>query len=61
MTKNMYLLKMLLLLVIPVFTFIYLNNRFGMIPAAIVGLVLLIILSFLLFSRKIKKENLEKR
>ncbi|TKI67811.1 hypothetical protein FC756_12235 [Lysinibacillus mangiferihumi] len=61
MTKNMYVLKMVLLLVFPVFTFIYLNNRFGMIPAAIGGLVLLIVLGFLLFPRKIKKESFKNR
>jgi len=55
MTKNVYVLKMVLVFVFPVFTFIYLNDRFGMIPAALGGLILLIALSTLLFFRKEKK------
>ncbi|MEK4539171.1 MULTISPECIES: hypothetical protein [Peribacillus] len=55
MTKNVYVLKMVLVFVFPVFTFIYLNDRFGMIPAALGGLILLIALSTLLFLRKENK------
>ncbi|MFE3973638.1 MULTISPECIES: hypothetical protein [unclassified Peribacillus] len=52
MTKNTYVFKVFLVLVFPVFTFIYLSGSFGMIPAALGGLILLIALSTLLFSRK---------
>ncbi|MFP3511657.1 hypothetical protein SB775_18795 [Peribacillus sp. SIMBA_075] len=56
MTKNTYVFKVFLVLVFPVFTFIYLFiylcGSFGMIPAALGGLIFLIALSTLLFSRK---------
>ncbi|CAM3826126.1 hypothetical protein [Mesobacillus zeae] len=60
MNKNMLLLKMFLLLAIPLFTFIYLSNRFGTILSATMGLVTLIVLSILLFARKPKRST-EKR
>lgn len=52
MNKNLFLIKMFLSLAIPVFTFVYLKNSLSTILAAIVGFVLFIVLSIVLFLRK---------
>jgi uncharacterized membrane protein len=62
MDKNKYVVKILLVVLLPVFTFIYLDNSLGLFPSAIVGLILLIVLSIVLFLKKEKRNNnIEKR
>ncbi|MDW7617833.1 hypothetical protein SC499_24985 [Peribacillus simplex] len=55
MTKNTYVFKVFLVLVFPVITFIYLFiylcGSFGMIPAALGGLILLIALHSFIFTK----------
>lgn len=49
-----YFIKQFLLISLPLFTCLYLDDSIGIIPAALCGLFLLIILGILLFSRKEK-------
>ncbi|WP_203363712.1 hypothetical protein [Bacillus sp. REN10] len=57
MNKNVFLIKLLFSLAVPVFTFIYVKDSFGIISAFISGFVLLMVLTILLFSRKEKRDT----
>ncbi|MGE7621490.1 hypothetical protein ACQKMD_00165 [Viridibacillus sp. NPDC096237] len=58
MSKKMYVkkyfIKLFSLISLPLFTCLYLDDRIGIIPAALCGLFLYIILGILLFSRNEK-------